>query len=302
MRIFLILFCVITSFTSQAEITTGIVDLWEPSGEKSAYLALASDGHIYEIPSENGELVQLAQMAKESQRLIRLSIRSNNNFASGILNKREEIEGMKLISGTFTPENNDLLLKYATPMDDFSSSVVSNLESAQRYFNAMRSKMRGRSQCYNRAHVWAFELYRKYRLKSNKVWIFFTRKYINRYDWKWWFHVSPSVEVAGQDEEIVLDRKFTNSPLTLTQWKNKFIRNNYNCPLIDRYSQYANDGGGENCFILKSSMYYWQPYNLENLEKGTGEIPNGRWLEYQLDKAYRNGVSWFHGGVDAEDL
>lgn len=300
------------SFAANANVVTGVFDVWPPEAGEDSYLILATDRNIYEVPASNNELVESAYAAKKAKAFVKIKL-LKDKFSDEVLGKRSIVTDIQLTSALYAPvmrknlalKNENLGLKgidYATPMDNYTPTVVASMERADTLFRSMRTDTRGRSQCYNRAHVWAFELWKRYRLHSNKTWIFFTRRYINQYKWKWWFHVSPSVEVAGQSEEIVLDRKFRRNPSTLTDWKNEFIKNKAACPIIDRYSQYSQNQYTEYCYLLKSSMHYWQPYHIENLEKGEGEIPTGRWVEYQLDRAYKNGISWFHGGVDPEDL
>lgn len=99
------------------------------------------------------------------------------------------------------------------------------------------------------------------------MWIFFSAKYIKDYDYKWWFHVAPYVEVASEVEPVVLDREFSRRPQRLTEWKNVYMKNNARCLETQNYTTYEDNKWNEWCFLIKSSMYYWQPYNLENLDK-----------------------------------
>lgn len=292
----------ILSFSAQAEVvTTSIYDIFAPQAGEDTYLALATNRMVYEVPVSKSALVKKLYQAKASRALVRINL-ADSAFASNVLDSRETIIDLELKSIAVRAETADFFFNtkdasgVVTPMDNYSPSVLSSMDQANRYFSTMRTDTRGRSQCYNRAHVWSWELYRRFGHQGKKVWIFFTRKYIRAYKWKWWFHVSPSTEVAGQKEEILLDRKFTRSALTFTDWKNEFIKNKATCPEIFKYTDYSQNQESQYCYYMRSSMYYWQPFQIEDLEKG--QAPRHGWVESELNRAYKNGISIWHRGVD----
>lgn len=171
----------------------------------------------------------------------------------------------------------------------FEPTLLSNPEEARRIFSSLRKGSTPWSQCYNRAHIWAYESKKTFDLNSMKVFMFYTRKYIREYNFKWWFHVSPFTYVNenGTKTEKVLDREFTKSPLPMKSWTDIFMQNKVNCPVIRKYSEYENRQDAEYCYLYKVPMYYLQPLDLDNLER-TGTTKN-QWLNYEVKRAYRNG-------------
>lgn len=175
------------------------------------------------------------------------------------------------------------------PFENFTPSVLKSPEEARTIFNSLRRNSRSSSQCYNRAHVWAYESRNKYQLDSMKVFMFYTRKYIREYNFHWWFHVAPFTYIGnnGSAQESVLDRKFTKGPTDMKSWTDIFMKNKVTCPVISKYTDYENHQEKEYCYLYKASMYYVQPLDLEKLEE-TGRTKN-QWLDYELRRAYWNG-------------
>lgn len=171
------------------------------------------------------------------------------------------------------------------PMEGYNASVLT-LERAKEVFRRGRHASKEETQCFNRAHIWSYEWRVKENVYSKKMWIFFTRKYIRRYNFEWWFHVSPMINmiVDGQIKERVMDRKYSSQPLPIQKWGNLFLRDDFKCPTVHKYSDHANFPEAGSCFYMKSPMYYYQPVDLEFLEK-YGNVLNS-WNETQVRQAY----------------
>lgn len=282
---------------SATEITTRIHDIITPDKSDEAYLLLATDGNIYEVREDKLEVIDLAYEAMELKKEITLKLVDVS--INKILGLREHISAIELKSSesAFPEINFELETDIPTPLDNYDMTVLPDMESALKLFRTQATRTRRRSQCYNRAHVWSYELSKKKfngeRIKTGKVWLFFTRKYIKQYKYKWWFHISPIIKVAGQSEDIVLDRKFSRNPLPLTVWKDIFMKNDAPCPTVKYYSDYNNNQWINHCYYIKSSMYYWQPFNIENLEKGEPE--KRIWDKSELVRAYRNAIKGWDG-------
>ncbi|HXH76267.1 MAG TPA: protein-glutamine glutaminase family protein [Bacteriovoracaceae bacterium] len=166
---------------------------------------------------------------------------------------------------SFEPPNNadnNMLMSY-TP------SVLGGLSSAQTIFSRMKRGWQYDSQCYNRAHVWAYEEFKRSTFKSQKLFLFFTSRYIRNYRYKWWFHVSPMalVRESGVIKRRVLDRRYTSGPRYVKTWTDQFIASKRSCPIVARYSQYRNNQETQDCYLIPVSQYYWQPRDIENYEK-----------------------------------
>ena len=170
---------------------------------------------------------------------------------------------------------------------DYVPSVLNSFDEVRSLFFEMRPSPVLHSECWQQAHVWAYEWRVKHNLFTSKAWIFFTRKYIRENpDLTWWFHVAPLVHVKidGVIKERVLDRKYTNGPLSIKKWTDTFIRNREHCRLVDTYSDHANYQDSAACFLQKSSMYYLQPIDLELLEKF--DTTRDSWVEAEIRTAY----------------
>lgn len=179
-------------------------------------------------------------------------------------------------------QNSSLALESA-----YVPSVLNSFDEVRKLFFEMRPSPVLHSECWQRAHVWAYEWRVKHSLFTSKAWIFFTRKYLRENpDLNWWFHVAPLVHVRldGVIKERVLDRKYTNGPLSLKKWSDTFIRSREHCRVVDTYSDHANYQDSAACFIQKSSMYYLQPMDLELLEK-FDTVRDG-WVEAEIRTAY----------------
>lgn len=170
---------------------------------------------------------------------------------------------------------------------DYVPSVVESYDVARSLFYEMRQSPVHNSECWQRAHVWAYEWRINHNLFTSKAWIFFTRKYIRANpDLTWWFHVAPMIHVKmdGVVKERIMDRKFGNAPLMIKKWTDTFIRSRETCRQVDTYSDHANYQDSASCYLMKSSMYYVQPMDLELLEKF--DTIRDRWVEAELVDAY----------------
>lgn len=182
--------------------------------------------------------------------------------------------------------------KRYTTSDDYVPSVVNNRATLSSIFAGLRKDTRRRSECFHRAYVWAYEEYKKNNRLLTKHFLFFTRRYIREYRYKWWFHVAPSVlfsDENGKEEFMMLDRTFSKGPQKLKEWTDQFISSKRSCPVVYVYSHYYNNQESEHCYLIPTPAYYLQPLDIENLEK-TGVEKKG-FLKGDLNLSYRRGVS-----------
>lgn len=156
---------------------------------------------------------------------------------------------------------------YGGSTDD-KTTVLSSESSARSIFRGMNRSYYRNTECSDRAHVWAYEEWKKHNLVSRKVFLFFTNTYIRAYRYKWWFHVAPYtlVNSNGYTVERVLDRLFLRTPYSMKNWTDVFIRSKRECP-VSTYRHYRNNRyGNEHCYLVKSSMYYRLPLHVRRLE------------------------------------
>ena len=151
----------------------------------------------------------------------------------------------------------------------YEPTILPDLATVDTIFQRMNRQWQQESQCYNRAHVWNYEEHNRTGLLSKKVFIFYTRRYIRDYNFFWWFHAIPTV-LANHEGTVIerfLDPTFASMPLTMKSWTDLFVRSRRACPVITRYSDYRNNQETEHCYLHFSSMYYWQPRDLEEYER-----------------------------------
>jgi hypothetical protein len=172
--------------------------------------------------------------------------------------------------------------------DEYTPTRVPEAEIMS-LFKSLRKGSRTFSQCYNRAHIWAYEVKKSFDINSMKVFLFFTTKFIREHDYRWWFHVAPATYTESHDllTFTVLDPYFTSTPLPLNDWIHLFMPKTIKCPEINLYSEFEKNQEKESCFTMNSSMYYVQPRDLKLLEERSEERIT--WKKNEIKRAYRNG-------------
>lgn len=147
-------------------------------------------------------------------------------------------------------------------------TVFSSYAEAKALFAQMNRTYKSSSECTDRAHIWAWEEWKKHGLVSKKVFLFFTRTYIRRYRYHWWFHASPFTYISenGGVVEHVLDRRYTSYPHHMKPWTDIFIRSKKSCPVTTYRYYRTHKYGEEHCFLVKVPMYYRLPYHVRMLE------------------------------------
>jgi hypothetical protein len=268
MGFLVLLFLLVISSSTLAftEVTSAIYDIdYGAPGEEP--LVLLTNGKVLRASLMQRSLIKL-ETAKSNRTLLRLVVDSSRTIHAF---ERLPYEHKK----------NEVSETTRT----YFASVLADMEEANRIFREARYKNKD-SQCFNRAHVWSYEWFTKHQLFSSKTWIFFTRKYIRKFAFEWWFHVAPSSMVFedGQARHKVMDVKYARTPLETKRWTDIFMRNDATCPLIKSYSEYANYPESGSCFVMRTSMFYYQPYDIEVLE--TWGNQRGNWLEDDLKQAF----------------
>lgn len=293
MRGFFVSILFIVSSVNAATMTTKIHDIIKPLKGESKYLIFATSGDVFELDANNKEAVEAAYYSLEQNLIIDIDLVDIS--LNKILGVRENISKINMLNEELEYSAESFVeTEIPTPLDDYKLTTICNMDDASKLFKSQRSKTRRRSQCYNRAHAWTYELSKR-GVHSGKVWLFFTKRYIKEFKYKWWFHVAPYVQVKDAAEDTVMDREFTRRPTPLTKWKNIFMKNNAPCPTVKYYSDYRDNfwNGSKYCYFIKSSMYYWQPFNIENLEKG--EPQKNSWNIDELEQAFRNSIRGWNG-------
>lgn len=167
------------------------------------------------------------------------------------------------------------------------ATILNSYSEALSIFRLMNQNYYNKSECTDRAHVWSYEEWRRQGLITRKVFMFFTNTYIRRYNYGWWFHVSPYTLVQNGETttEYVMDRRFNNSPRTMKNWSDGFIHSRKECPVTTYHNYRANNNGPEHCYHVKSHMYNRLPLHVEYEERGSK--PKTQFSNSEINFSYR---------------
>jgi hypothetical protein len=160
-------------------------------------------------------------------------------------------------------------------------------------WKTMNPNFKRLSECTDRAHVWAWDEFKKSGTKSQKAFIFFTASYINRVRFKWWFHVAPmfDVETSGGIQKMVTDVMYLDRPVTLKEWTNLMVFSGRDCKMTTNFSEYDVNPQTEDCYMIHESMFYRLPGDIHAQElSGTYR---SEWNESEVNGAR---VRAFHAG------
>jgi hypothetical protein len=236
------------------EFHTKIIDIdygYHPSDEVLVFLG-------------NGQVVKLNQSTSFLQDDFKNRMNNNGWYRIRVDEKRFMTEAVEVQAPTTFLRGSDSFV--LAPMN-YVPTTISSMKKAQAYHQEARYNPK-ESQCFNRAMVWSYEWWRKHSLKSNKIFIYFTRSYIRKYNFEWWFHIAPYVHVMENEKvvERVLDIKYTSGPRKFQDWANIFLKNDAPCSVITKYSDYADYPYSGDCFFQRTHMYTYQPSDLQMYE------------------------------------
>jgi hypothetical protein len=270
MKLLFLLTLIFLTPAAQAGSLTSKIHSIDTSNKKGVpHLILLENGSVVFLNYEETAELQSFRESLRQQDTIKIEVDEKNNFLSS--------ESLLKKDGFMPLGTTKSALAYVP-------TVVNSGTAATAIFRRMRRDYQYDSQCYNRAHVWAYEEFLNSGLLSTKHFLFFTRRYIRNYRFKWWFHVSPSVAVSGYSTERILDRRYTGGHRSLSSWTRNFIYSGRTCPIVEKYYDYRNNQETEDCYLIPVSMYFWQPRDIERRDR-TG-FEKTSFNPYEVDYAY----------------
>ncbi|MCT4640783.1 MAG: protein-glutamine glutaminase family protein [Bacteriovoracaceae bacterium] len=113
---------------------------------------------------------------------------------------------------------------YKSPSDNFTMTNLTKKEAKQIY-SKLNNNTKTKAQCYNKAYIWAYNMYETHRIYSNKIFIFYTSKYLKQRGGDWSYHVAPLVLV--DNKKAVFDKTFWHSntkQLSIQGWVDILMR------------------------------------------------------------------------------
>jgi hypothetical protein len=176
-------------------------------------------------------------------------------------------------------------VNYFAPNDRRQADItdVGSLAKATELFGKMNDGDKSRSQCFKRAHVWAYDMWTREAIVGQKIFIFYSKRYIQLEEFDWWFHVAPVVTAGGV--EYVMDKTFLNRPVTITEWKEKFMKASVSCDFIEKYDQYESRPWNRLCFLMKTPMWYFRPADIR--ARDFDGVEKNHWSLMELQDARR---------------
>ncbi|MEX0799066.1 MAG: protein-glutamine glutaminase family protein [Bacteriovoracaceae bacterium] len=263
---------------AHAGVVTKIFKVEAPENKSENYHVLAlHNGQVFEVDRKNPQLVHKLQRAAQERAAVELELESNLPLKSEYA--IEQIVDAVLLPTPVNPDSPALGLS-----EEFTPTNIKNLAKAKQMFSELLPANKWGDQCFNRAHIWNRQMHKDHRVKSEKIFIFYTRKYRREINGKWWFHTAPMITLQGQ--KTVMDKEFTNGPLSTADWEKIFNvpmqRDGYRCKFIEGISEYYNESNdqSEYCNIQYSSMYYWEPSELEDLEEEG--LEKTKWVDWEI--------------------
>ena len=211
------------------------------------HLIMMSDGRVGFLDSSDKKSLGDIELIKSSREIVQIELSDKHRVLS-----MRSIEHKK----QFPSQTLGLFEQNVS----YKPTLIT-LTKAGTAFGFMRRDYQNDSQCYNRAHIWAYEEFQRTALRSMKVFMFFTRRYIRNYNYHWWFHVTPAVLTSYGLR--TLDRRYTTILHSLKSWSDRFVRSKRACPVVAMYKDYSLNQETEDCYHISVSMYFWQPRDIE---------------------------------------
>ena len=239
---------------AMTQTSSQVFDIDIAKGKQDVTLVLLTTGQVAKIPAGKSGLLN---------RLLEGKIKSHRyNFT--LDDERFIIEAEVTALANVSQRIQENMSVDKAP---YLPTTIASMDVAKSYFKEARYNPKD-SQCFNRAIVWTYEWWRNHSLKSNKILIYFSRTYIRRDNFEWWFHISPYVHVMDQGKvvERVMDVKYGRGPLEFRKWTNIFVNKDPECPVITKFSDYADNPYTGDCYIQRTNMYTYQPADLQMLE------------------------------------
>lgn len=240
------------------QVATQVYDI-DYGTEDEEILVLLNSGQVAKVSRENSEILdQLSQKSTIKQQSYKFTLDKNRNIVA-----MDEVHSPEVVEN-LPPE---ISMNTSSNKSNYIPTTIESMAIAKQYFKEARYNPKD-SQCFNRAMVWSYEWWRNHSLKSNKILIYFTRTYIRRYNFEWWFHIAPYVHVMheGKVVERAMDRKYSSNPRTFREWSDIFMQKDPECPVITKFSDYADFPYTGECYLQRSHMYTYQPADLQGYE------------------------------------
>lgn len=261
-------------------VITTVFNVFESERTERILVLSGTDGRIYKMRKSEANLKRLKGMVGQV-----VVVDYAEVSEEAIINSIEVARANQVDQRTM-----DLNHFQYNELRTFAPTDLQSYEAANTLFQSMLNDGdKGRSQCFKRAHMWAYDMWSQMGISSQKLFIFYTKRYSILEDFEWWFHVTPLVTVNGVD--YTMDGTFMEKPVTIKEWKDHFIKSDkITCPMIDNYLKFDNDLHPEYqwnrlCYLMKTPMYNFRPLDIE--DRDLRGIKRNHWVLEELQDARR---------------
>lgn len=276
MKYLLLIFIMMLSTSVFSETFTSTVHSVERGNINEPHLIRFDNGRVIFVSNKDDKVLAAIETSAKSVSVINVKTNSQNYLITAESAVNNEPYDDDPTSWSSNPES-------------YEPTILKNINGAIRIFNKMRNKWTKGGECYSRAHVWAYESYRDSGLNSMKIFMFFTERYIRKYKFKWWFHVTPMAYVASTNSPRTLDRRYTGGPRQTKTWSNVFVKSQKTCKKVDKFDDFWLNQKSQDCYHIHVSMYYRIPRDIERRDL-TGQ-EKVEFSERELKRAYGDGFN-----------
>ena len=254
-------------------VSSSIYEIDYGQGDDADHLVLLDNGSVLKVRHDDNVIHEIENKDLRGKRAFEF-----------VIDDERYVKAVKGLNRNMV--NAALLRDSSKNQTQYIPTTVASIDILKKYFRESPYNPK-ESQCFNRAMVWGYEWWKNHSLRSMKMFIFFTREYIRRYNFEWWFHVAPYAHVKenGKVVERMMDIKYSNRPLPVKSWTDIFMRNKANCNVITKYSDYADFPYSGECYLYRENMYYYQPADLQ-MKEAWG-YRKDKYLENEVRASYK---------------
>jgi hypothetical protein len=287
--VFILAFAFTGKAFAQEILVTTVFNVFEGQRSNRILVLSAADGRIYKAPRNANNLRMLRSLVGQ---VVLINFRTEGT--EYLINDIRAAQPGEVDTRTL-----DLNHFQYNELRRFAPTELQSVDDAQGLFRDMLNDGdRRRSQCFKRAHIWAYDMWSKLGVNSEKIWMFYTKRYQIYEEFDWWFHVAPMVRAGGV--EYVLDGTFLPGPVTVRDWAVHFMKTDkVNCPEISHYSQIEPQHWRRLCLIMKTPMHYFSPLDIQ--ARDLQGRPKNHWVLDELQDARRAFRGWerVYEGLDS---
>ena len=269
-------------------LVTSVFNVYESKKSETILILSGADGRIYKTAKSKKNLEYMKAFKGQ---IVELSyqMRGEEAFIDGI---------RKVGPSEVNPQEYDLNHFQYNQLRQFAPTDLQSKEKVDELFTTMLNDGdKRRSQCFKRAHVWAYDMWAKSKISSEKIFLFYTERYRFLQEEKWWFHVAPVVTSGGM--KYVMDGTFMEKPMEVKAWTDFFIKTDkITCPAIKDITQFEKNQWSRLCYTMTVPMYHLSPLDIaERDQKG---VKRNNWIIEELQDARRafKGYESTYEGLD----